>query len=67
MSINVMMFINADAETNYSEMENDEMKPVNAKQDDKIGVAMESIAGENNVMVDSDKEKSAEDDAADAK
>ena len=62
-----MMFINADAETNYSEMENGEMKPVNAIQDDKIDIAMESITGENNVMVDSDKEKSAEDDAADAK
>ena len=43
------------------------MGPVNAKQDDKTDVAMESVAGENNVMMDSDKEKSAEDDAVDAK
>ena len=64
---NGMMFINDDAETNESEVENDKMKPVNSKQDDKIDVAMESIAGENNVMVDRDEEKSAEDDAADDK
>ena len=61
------MFADADMETKYGEMENDEVRPVNAKQDDKIDVAMESVAGENNVVVDSDKEKSDEDDAADAK
>ena len=43
------------------------MKPINSKQDDKIDVAMESIAGENNVMVDRDEEKFVEDDAADVK
>ena len=40
------------------------------KQDDKIDVAVESVevivAEENNIMVDSDKEKSIEDKAAEA-
>ncbi len=40
------MFANADVETNYGEMENDEVRPVNAKQDDKIDVAMESVVEE---------------------
>ena len=32
------MFTDDYVETNYSEMENDEVKPVNAKLDDKINV-----------------------------
>ena len=58
------MIADADVETNYGEMENDEVRPVNAKLDDKIDVAVESVAEKNNVMVDSDREKYAEDDAA---
>ncbi len=61
------MFADDYVETNYSERENDEVKPVNAKLNDKIDVTVESVAEENNVMVDSDREKYAEDDAADAK
>ena len=52
------MFADADVETNYGEMENDEVRPVNAKQDDKIDVAVESVAEENNGMVDSQGEVS---------
>jgi len=58
------MFTDAYVETNYSEMENDEVKPVNAKLDDKIDVAVETVTEDNNVKVDSDREKYAEDDAA---
>ncbi len=58
------MFADAYVETNYGERENDEVRPVNAKLDDKIDVAVESVAEKNNVMVDSDREKYAEDDAA---
>jgi len=48
-------------------MENDEVKPVNAKLDDKIDVAVETVTEDNNVKVDSDREKYAEDDAAETK
>jgi len=69
--IGKMMFDDADVKTNLDAMKNDEVRNVNAKQDDKIDVAMESveviIAEENNVMVDNDMEKSVEDEAAEAK
>ena len=53
-----VMFADDYVETNYSERENDEVKPVNAKLNDKIDVAAESVAEENNVMVDSQGEVS---------
>ena len=64
------MFADADVKTNLDAMKNDEMRTVNAKQDDKIDVAVENVevivAEENNVIVDSDKEKFIEDKASEA-
>ena len=59
-----VMFTNADVETNYGEMENDKVRPVNDKLDDKIDVTVGSVAEKNNVMVNSDRENYAEDDVA---
>ena len=49
------MFTGAYVETNYNEMENDDVRPVNAKLDDKIDVTVGSVAEKNNVMVNSDR------------
>ena len=49
------MFTDADVETNYGEMENDKVRPINNKLDDKIDVTMGSVAEKNNVMVNSDR------------
>ena len=48
------MFTDAYVETNYSEMENDEVKPVNAKLDDKINVDKMNFAD-----ADAEKHESA--------
>jgi hypothetical protein len=49
------MFADADVKTNLDAMKNDEMRTVNAKQDDNIDVAVENveviIAEENKVMM----------------
>jgi hypothetical protein len=52
------MFTDAYVETNYSEMENDEVKPVNAKLDDKINVDKMNFAdadAEKHDMIDVDE------------
>jgi len=44
MKTGKMMFADADVKTIYDDaMKNDEVRPVNAKQDDKIDVAVESV------------------------
>ncbi len=53
-----MEFADDYVETNCGERENDEVKPVNAKLNNKIDIAVESVAEENNVMVDSQGEVS---------
>jgi len=55
------MFTNADVETNYGEMENDEVRPVNAKLDDKIDVTSGNLAEKKNVVMNNDRENYAED------
>ena len=57
--IGKMMF--ADVKTNLDAMKNDEVRPVNAKQDDKIDVTVGSLAEKKNVMVNNDRENYAED------
>jgi len=55
------MFTDAYVETNYNEMENDDVRPVNAKLDDKIDVTVGSLAEKKNVMVNINRENYAED------
>jgi len=55
------MFTNADVETNYGEMENDEVRLVNAKLDDKIDVTSGNLAEKKNVVMNNDRENYAED------
>jgi len=53
--IGKMLFDNTDVKTNFDAMKNDGVRTVNAKQDDKMDVAVENveviIAEENNVMM----------------
>jgi len=42
-------------------MENDDVRPVNAKLDDKIDVTVGSLAEKKNVMVSNNRENYAED------
>jgi trehalose-6-phosphatase len=55
------MFTGAYVKTNYNEMENDDVRPVNAKLDDKIDVTVGSLAEKKNVMVNINRENYAED------